>query len=70
MNQSDFKSAQRSYDNLLPEPEGKFTCKQCGERLWESDMSRATNTCLWCAGENLLKEFEKDLDQYKMKEHK
>lgn len=62
MKDSDFKSAQRSYDNLLPEPEGMFVCKQCGERLWESDRA-GSNVCYWCDDENSLKEFVKVLNQ-------
>lgn len=67
----DFKASQRAYDNLLPEPEGKFTCKQCGERLWESDMAQVgLNVCCWCDDENGFKELVKVMNQQSMKELK
>ena len=49
MNQQTFNHAQRSYDALLPEPEGKFRCRQCGEWRWESNRSESNpNVCVEC----------------------
>lgn len=49
MNTSDFSAAQRAYDYALPEPEGKFVCRQCGEERWESERSYVNpNICDWC----------------------
>lgn len=50
---TNLSSAQRRYDNELPEPEGKFVCRQCGEERWESERSeKNVNVCAWCEEED------------------
>lgn len=62
MKDSDFQSAQRSYDNMLPEPDIKVACKQCGVKVWESDMAD-NNICSWCDDENGFKALVKVMNQ-------
>jgi len=45
--------AQRSYDHELPEPEGKFVCRECGQNRWDSERAEKNlNVCGWCEEES------------------